>query len=212
MEIKPFETEHFFARYEFTTPHQLCNSDCETITINELLELAGVPTEALGILSLGYTESPGNPNLRALIAEDYERVSPDDVLVLGSPVEGIYLVARAVLDPGDEVVVLTPAYDALINMFEHIVGPQNVKKWGFIPAAARWDLDLDNLRGLITSNTKMVVVNFPHNPTGYLPTPNQFMELITIIEEQNIILFCDEMYFGLLQSGTPPTAAGPISC
>jgi len=203
MEIKPFETEHFFAKYEFTTPHQLCNSDCETVTIKELLDLAGIPPENLSDLSLGYTESQGNPRLRESIAEAYDRVSADDVLVLGSPVEGIYLVARAALNPGDEVVVLTPAYDALINMFEHIVGPKNVKKWDFIPVEARWELDLDHLRGLITPITKMLVVNFPHNPTGYLPTLDQLNELISIVDDNDLTLFCDEMYFGLLHSGTP---------
>ena len=68
MEIAPFLTEHFFARYEFTTPYQLCNSDCETITIEELLKLAEIPLEQLGQLSLGYTETLGHPKLREAIA------------------------------------------------------------------------------------------------------------------------------------------------
>ena len=64
MKIGPFETEHFFARYEFTTPYQLCNSDCETLTVKELLEMADVTMDEFGHLSLGYTESLGHPKLR----------------------------------------------------------------------------------------------------------------------------------------------------
>lgn len=202
MQIKPFLTEHFFARYEFTTPYQLCNSDCETVTVAELLALANIPLQEIGHLTLGYTETLGNPQLREKIAGSYTQVKTDDVVMLGTPVEGIYLAARAVLNPGDEVIVLSPAYDALINMFEHIVGPGRVRRWAFIPADGRWELDFDQLRELVTPQTRMIVVNFPHNPTGYLPSPAQFDELIDIVEQNDLRLFCDEMYFGLVHAGT----------
>jgi aspartate/methionine/tyrosine aminotransferase len=203
MKIAPFATEHFFAQYEFTTPYQLCNSDCETITVEELLTMADVSMEQFGRLSLGYTESLGHPKLREMIAETYFEVKTDDVVILGTPIEGIYLAARAALNPGDEVIVLVPAYDALINMFEHVVGASHVRKWEFIPGVTQWQLDIDRLKELITPRTKMLVVNFPHNPTGYLPTQNQLKELGNIVDENNLILFCDEMYFGLVHSGTP---------
>lgn len=204
MNIAPFETEHFYAQYEFNTPYQLCNSDCETVTIGALLEMADMSLEHFGLQALGYTESQGNPQLRESIAATYQRVLPDDVVVLGTPVEGIYLAARALLEPGDEVIVLSPAYDALINMFEHVVGAQHVKKWRFQPQPTAWVLELDELRRLISPRTKMVVVNFPHNPTGYLPTPQMQRALVDIVEEHNLWLFYDEMYFGLVHSGTQP--------
>lgn len=205
MKIAPFLTEHFYARYEFTTPYQLCNSDCETISIAELLELAEIPLEQLGHLSLGYTETLGHPLLREKIAETYSQANMDDVVMLATPIEGIYLVARAVLDPGDEVIVLAPAYDALINMFEHVLGPENVRRWKFVPdeSNTRWELDFAQLNSLISPKTKILVVNFPHNPTGYLATQDQLNELANIVEQHNLILFCDEMYFGLVHSGTP---------
>ncbi|MEZ4662891.1 MAG: aminotransferase class I/II-fold pyridoxal phosphate-dependent enzyme [Caldilineaceae bacterium] len=142
MNIAPFETEHFYAQYEFNTPYQLCNSDCETVTIGALLEMADMSLEQFGLQALGYTESQGNPHLRESIAATYRNVQPEDVLVLGSPVEGIYLAARALLEPGDEVIVLSPAYDALINMFAHVVGASNVKKWRFQPRPppGHWNL------------------------------------------------------------------------
>lgn len=204
MQIAPFETEHFFARYEFTTPYQLCNSDCETLTVHDLMTLAGLPLDTLGQLSLGYTESLGNPQLRQMIAAMYDQVRADDVVVLATPVEGIYLAAWAALDPGDEVIVLSPAYDALLNLFEHMVGVANVRRWEFVAIDTQWRLDIERLRALITPRTKMLVVNFPHNPTGYLPTEQQLAELATIADENNLILFCDEMYFGLVHSGTAP--------
>ncbi len=51
MQITPFATEHFYAQYEFNTPYQLCNSDCETVTVNELLQMAGVSLSEFGQLT-----------------------------------------------------------------------------------------------------------------------------------------------------------------
>ncbi|MFC1720138.1 aminotransferase class I/II-fold pyridoxal phosphate-dependent enzyme [Pseudomonadota bacterium] len=204
MKIAPFETEQFFARHEFSTPYQLCNSDCESLSIAELLALAGESPEQLGRQRLGYTESRGNPELRRSIASLHTAVNAEDVVMLGTPVEGIYLVARSLLDPGDEVIVLTPAYDALINMFEHVVGAKQVRRWKIMPTTTSWELDLDDLRRLITPKTRLVVVNFPHNPTGYLPAPGFQQELTALIGEHGLKLFSDEMYFGLVQEGTAP--------
>ena len=82
MQIANFATEHFFARYEFTTPHLLGSSDCESVTVAELLALAGVTWEEFGRLGLGYTESLGHPELRQQIAASYATVTPDDVIML----------------------------------------------------------------------------------------------------------------------------------
>ena len=91
MRIAPFLTEQFFAEYEFSAKHLLAASDCETMSIGELLQLSGSTLEELGGLTLGYTESQGDPHLRSLISNMYSNVSSDDVVVLTSPVEGIYL-------------------------------------------------------------------------------------------------------------------------
>jgi aspartate/methionine/tyrosine aminotransferase len=204
MNIAPFQTEQFFARYEFETPYQLCNSDCESLTIADLLGLAGLPLEALGGERLGYSESQGRPALRAAIAARYGSVAPDEVVVLGSPVEGIYLAARTLLEAGDEVVVLSPAYDALVNLFEHVAGPGHVRRWTLRAEPGGWRLRLQDLEALLSPRTRLLVVNFPHNPTGYLPDLALQADLLALAEKRGLRLFCDEMYFGLVHSGTAP--------
>jgi aspartate/methionine/tyrosine aminotransferase len=204
MKIAPFETEQFFARHEFTTPWQLCNSDCESVSVSELLELAGDTLEGLGRQRLIYTDTQGSPPLREAVAAEYKNVAPEEVVVLGTPVEGIYLAARALLEPEDEVVVVSPAYDALINLFEHVVGPGNVRRWEFRAEGSRWTLDLAELRALLTDRTRLLVVNFPHNPTGYLPSAKFQRELVDLAEACGAVLFSDEMYHGLFHSGTAP--------
>lgn len=201
MKIKPFQTERFFARHEFRAPYLLCASDCESLTIEELLQLTGASWKILSELSLSYTESQGAPPLREQVATLYASLGPDDIVGLGAPEEGIFLAMHALLEPGDEVVVLAPSYDSLINVAEYL--GCNVARWDLsrapevLEGQAGWRLELDTLDRLVTSRTKLVVVNFPHNPTGYLPTHSEWRSIIDIISRAGAWLFSDEMYRGL---------------
>jgi aspartate/methionine/tyrosine aminotransferase len=199
MKVAPFDIEHYFARYEFNTPYLLCASDCETISVTELLKMSGQSEADLGALKLGYTESQGDPALREAIAGTYDGVTANDIIVLGSPEEGIYLTMRALLEPGDHVVVLTPAYDSLFNLAVHVSG--NVSRWGIKAGDNGWKIDLDELAGLVSSRTKLIVVNFPHNPTGFLPDLDQLMVIAEIAQRNGAWIFCDEMYRGLELNG-----------
>lgn len=209
MEIAPFAIEEFFARYEFTVPYILCASDCETMSVGELLELAGARPEQLSQLSLGYTDTQGNPQLREAIASSYETVAPEHVVVLGAPEEGIYITMRALLSPGDEVVVMAPAYQSLRRLAEHICGEENVKLWHVRAVEDAWRASLDELESLLTPRTKLLIVNFPHNPTGYLPTPAEFDRFMEIVRRSDVQLFGDEMYRGL-ENGTAERLASAI--
>ena len=213
MKIQPFFTERFFAVHEFGAPHILCASDCEALTVDELLQLAGASSEALGGLLLGYTESQGAPALRERIAELYAVVDARQVIGLGAPEEGIFVTMHALLEPGDEVIVLSPCYDSLRNVAEYL--NCRVVRWFLQEAGAPpgshggWRLDLDELQTLITGQTKLVIVNFPHNPTGYLPSLAEWQALIRIVEGAGAWLFSDEMYRGLEPD---PTMRLPSGC
>jgi aspartate/methionine/tyrosine aminotransferase len=195
MDIQPFSIEAFYTRYEFSTPHNLSASDCETMTVRDLLRLANMPESALLDQRLHYTESQGHPDLRAAVSRLYQQVTADGVIILTAPEEGIYTTMRALLEPGDHVVVLTPAYESLLNLAEHITG--NVSQWAVRPTAGGWALDLGDLERLVTAETKLIVVNFPHNPTGLLPSSTEFEAILAIARRHGVWLFCDEMYRGL---------------
>jgi aspartate/methionine/tyrosine aminotransferase len=206
MKIKPFHTERFFAAHEFTAPYILCASDCESLTVDELLQLAGAYWASMGELWLGYTESQGAPALREQIAELYAHVSADQVIGLGAPEEGIFVAMHTLLEPNDEVVVLAPCYDSLLNVAQYL--GCRVARWFLAEAgeapgnrqmdgAGGWRLDLDALRRMITLRTKLVIVNFPHNPTGYLPSQEEWQALVQIVGRAGAWLFSDEMYRGL---------------
>lgn len=208
MHIAPFTIEEYFALHEFSAPYLLCSSDCETMSIGELLDMSRFTLADLGALTLGYTEAPGHPALRELVAEGYETPRPDNVVVVGAPEEGIFLTMHTLLDAGDEVIVMTPAYDSLRNLAEHICGASHVKAWEIQQGEAGWQIDLAELERLMSDQTKMVIVNFPHNPTGFLPSEGQLRELVRLVSQRGAWLFCDEMYRGLELSGrdTLPSA------
>jgi aspartate/methionine/tyrosine aminotransferase len=213
MNIKPFHTERFFAIHEFTAPYILCASDCESLSVDELLQLAGASWESLGRLRLGYTESQGAPALRERVAELYASVDADQVIGLSAPEEGIFLTMHALLEPGDEVIVLTPCYDSLVNVAEYL--DCRVTRWPLVEAdeppdgPGGWRLDLEALERQVTPRTRLIVVNFPHNPTGYLPSQGEWRTVVQTAERAGAWLFSDEMYRGLEYD---PGARLPSGC
>ena len=195
MKIRPFLTEQFFALYEFTASHVLASSDCETTTIAELLDLSGGSMEDFGKLRLGYTETQGHPEYRRLVSEMYESVTFDDVVILTSPIEGIYLTMQTLLEASDHVVALSPAYDALHHVADHLCG--DFHRWDLIPTKTGWGIDLERLKSLVNSKTRLIIVNFPHNPSGFQPTANELKQVVEIARRNDCWLFCDEIYRGL---------------
>ena len=186
--LPPFQTELYYAEYEFTSPHLLSVSDCESMSIRDLLKLADVDPGELLSQTLQYTESQGNPRLRKRIAERYQGLSPEQVLLLNSPIEGLYLLSKVFTG---RTIVLLPAYDALKNL------PQNAVGWRLRAAEGRWELDWEALDNLGREPVELLVVNFPHNPTGFLPSPEEWERLVDWARERGAWLFCDEMYRGL---------------
>ena len=193
--MKRFGTEDYFSQYEFTKPYQLASSDCESISIADLIELGGGSVDQLLNLKLGYPEMPGSRLLRNEISRLYSDVNEDQILVLGSPIEGIYISMRALIKAQDHVVVLSPAYDALFNVAEHISG--NVTRWFLKNDGTKWFLDFDQLESILKPETKLLVVNFPHNPTGFVPSKDDLHKIIEIAQRHNIRIFSDEIYSGL---------------
>ncbi|CAG0970911.1 partial Capreomycidine synthase, partial [Gammaproteobacteria bacterium] len=158
MQIAPFKLERYFAEYEFKVRYQLSPSDCESLSLRELLQMADAQGLALwNNLGLGYTESPGHPLLRAEVAQMYETMTPDDVLI-AAPEEAIFIAMHTLLQPGDHVVTLFPAYQSLYEI-AHAMGCA-VTRWSFELDASDWRLDLDRLASLLTKHTRLLVLNF----------------------------------------------------
>src|SRR5690349_19645979 len=194
MHIADFTLERYFAQWEFHVRHFLCASDLEPLSLDELLSLADESGRALwDDLRLGYTESLGHPLLRAEIASLYETVSPDDVITFAGAEEGIFLAMHAMLAAGDHAVVLWPAYQSLYEIARSIGAAVTL-----VPLDSRtWEFDPDAVLAALRPNTRLVVTNFPHSPTGALASPAAFERLTTALEQRGVALFSDEVYRGL---------------
>ncbi len=191
MNLKPFNLERYFARYEFSVKYLLSSSDCDGLSQNELLKLADDEARHLwDNLTLGYTESRGHTLLREEISKLYQGINADDCLVI-VPEEGIYIAINSILQKGGHVICTFPGYQSLYEIAEGL--GCEVTKWR--PQEENgWRFDPDFLEQQIRPDTKLIIVNFPHNPTGYLPTKEDYQKIVDIARKHNIWLFSDEMY------------------
>ena len=197
MQVRPFKLERYLARWEFGAEHFLSASDCESMTVGELLNWGGGPADALLDLHLGYTESEGDPLLRERIGTLCE-VDPARVLVTNAPEEGIFLIMAALVRPGDRVLVQSPCYQSLFELGRYHGG--NVECWPLQEKEAAWSWDLDQLEWLLEHRTRLVVVNLPHNPTGFQASLSEFEALVDLCARHGAWLFIDQMYRGLERS------------
>ena len=194
MQPEPFRLERYFAAHEFKAPYLLCCSDCESFSIDELLRFDPDAQDRFLSLRLGYTESTGSPELREAIASLYTHNSSNHILVHAGAEEAIFNFMQVALRPGDHVIVHTPHYQSLGEIARSI--GVEVTEW-LARADQGWSLDLDFLKDRLKRNTRVVVVNFPHNPTGFLPNMPFVSELSKLSDEHGFVIFSDEVYRGL---------------
>jgi aspartate/methionine/tyrosine aminotransferase len=181
--LRDFTLERFFARWEFTAELLLCASDIEGWPMRDLLELADDDARRRwGDLRLA---------LRAAIAGLYERVSAEDILVFSGAEEAIFALHNVLLEPGDHAVVVRPAYQSLAEVA--LAAGAEVSRVD-LSETDGWRLDADAVRATLRPNTRMILVNEPHNPTGSLADQATFDRLAELASESGARLIVDEVY------------------
>lgn len=191
MILPPFKLERYFAKYEFNTEFLLCSSDCEAMSIADLLAFEPDAAEKFSRLWLGYTESQGSPTLRREIGRIYQTIQPAEVLVHTGAEEAIFLFMHAALKADDHVIVHAPHYQSLSEAARGI--GCSVSLWQAREENG-WALDLDELQRLALPTTRAIIVNTPHNPTGWLMPYTDFDALNRFARDRGLLLFSDEVY------------------
>ena len=199
MKINDFKLEVFFGKYEFTAPYLLTQSDCESMEIADLLRYEPDAAEKLMHSRLGYTEVAGDPELRSLVAGLYEKIKEDGILMHTGAQEAIFAYMNVMLDKGDHMICMFPAYQSLYEI-ANAEGCE-VSPWNLKHAEHGWSIDFDELETLIRPNTKLIAVNTPNNPTGYTFSEEELKHLCSIAEKHGIYIFADEVYRGLDRDG-----------
>lgn len=192
--LADFKLEVFFSQWEFRARHHLTASDAQTLPVAELLALAD-PEQlgAWGSLELGYRETYGSSAIRRAIADTYEGAEPADVLCFAGAQEGIACAVRALMEPGDHAVVVTPNYQAVESIALSIGSATGVA----LDREREWALDLEAVAAAITPATRLIAVNFPNNPTGAVCDQATFRGLAQLADDHGIVLLSDEVYRGI---------------
>lgn len=203
--LTDFELKSFFSSEIAHQAHgTISPSYADLMSVEELLALEADAAERYLAQTLSYTRPNGSPQLRAAIAaysngqnlavgNSATPLQEHHITVTSGSDEAIFMVMAVWLgeQPDAHVIVHTPIYQSLLTLPPNY-GAQ-VSEW---PAAENdgWRPSLELLHDLLRPNTRMVVVNFPHNPTGWHPEPSYIRELIALAESRDILLVADEVY------------------
>lgn len=204
-----FKLEEYLVKYEFSAKHLLCCSDAESFHMSEIIGMASSQQMDLWQqLRLGYTEAPGLPLLRETVAEElYPGLEPDNILTFAGAEEGIFCALNAIVESADHVIVLTPCYQSLLEIPKSKGAEVTEIE---LKEENDWRIDLQSIQRTIKPNTKCIIINFPHNPTGQVIEEGELQALIEICEQSGVWLFSDEVY-RLLGAPNKPWAM-PAAC
>ncbi len=192
MRIPEFKLERYFAKWEFHAPYLLCSSDLEGWRMGDLLALADDDArERWERLGLGYTESTGLPALREALAGLYPGVAADQVLTFAGAQDALFAALNVLLGPGDHAVVTWPGYQSLYEVARATGADVTLLR---LREEDGWKVDLAEVERALRPETKALVVNFPHNPTGALPDADTWRGLFALAEARGVYVLSDEVY------------------
>ena len=193
--------EAWMRDYYHKVDHDIGSSGVRDLTMTEFQSLCGFDLTELNSMIFHDSESYGGTTLRTALAERWAGGDTGRMMVTHGSSEAIYLVMHLAVEPGDEVIVLDPAYQQLYD----------VAAWRGC-RITRWQLnrddgfaaDLADLRRLTRAGRpRMIVVNFPHNPTGVSITAEQQRELVAIAAEAGAWLVWDHAFGELTYASDP---------
>ncbi len=193
MRIAPFTLERVQSEWEHRVRYNLSESGVSPLSARGLLG-EGPALDALLDAPLLYTQTNGTPALRASIAALYPGAAADDVLVTNGGSEANFVVTWRMVEPGDEVVVMVPAYMQIAGLVQAFGGI--VREWPMVRTGGLWRPDLDRLTDLVTAKTRAVVINTPNNPTGARLTAADLDAVAAAADRVGAWVVSDEIYRG----------------
>lgn len=200
MNIKPFKVEQWMNKYEMEAVYNIAETCVDSLTLEELISIDGTnPDEFFQSLykqKLTYGHIEGSPEFRQLVAESYNSIEPNQVLVMNGAIGANFLVLYTLVKPGDHVIAVHPTYQQLYDVPESFgaqvdllrLRPEN----NFLP-------DVDELKSLVNERTKLIILNNPNNPSGALMERALLEEIVEVARSCDAYILCDEVYRNLLQ-------------
>ena len=201
MRIDTFKIEEWMNRYCPTAQYDLTTTCIEPLSIRELMTLCGIskPLEIFDT-KLTYGDIHGSLRLKNAIKSLYKTQKLENITVTHGAIGANQLVFESLLDRGDEVISIVPAYQ------QHYSIPKALGakvKLQFLREENQWYPNLNELEKNITYHTKMICLNNPNNPTGSVIPDDMLGRITDIAKAHNIWILCDEAYRGLNLVGNP---------
>lgn len=211
MRIEDFRLERWMSRWETEVEYDIAESGVLPMSVNDLLALLPEAERApvldrLLETRLGYSEARGSRSLREAIAATYRDTGPDNILVTTGAIEANYLLFNVLLEAGDEVVTIDPAYQQVQSVPKAI--GCDVKFWR-VRADDGFRFDLEDFERVVSPRTKMISLNTPHNPTGAILSDEELRHVYEIAASVGAYVLSDEAYRWLDIPGGDPLA-GPM--
>ena len=191
MEVVPAHLEYWMRAYYFDTELDLSSSGVAPFSFGELRQLFNITPDDLDRIEMHDSRTLGDPELREAIGNRWANGNTARVMATNGSSEANYLVMHSLLEPGDEVVVLDPSYQQLFSIAETI--GCKLKRWR-LRFENSFRPDMSEARDLIGPQTRMIVANFPHNPTGASLTPAEMNELIELAASAGAYLVWDAAF------------------
>lgn len=201
MNIPLFELERVQSLYENTVDFNLTESGFHPYTLSELLSETQLNT--LTNTVIGYGQTNGSIPLRQRVAAMYEGLSEDNVLVTNGSSEANFVTCHTLLEKGDEIVMMLPNYMQIWGVAKEM---GCITKSFHLKEENQWKPDLTELKALVTPQTKMIAICNPNNPTGYVLTQAEMVEIVNIAQSVDAWILSDEVYRGAELNGILSTS------
>ncbi len=207
MRIAEFGVEVWMNRWEGECRYNLAETCVDSVTVGELLALAGQDVAEFAAqvapIRMTYGDIEGSDRLRAAIAALYATVTPDQVLVAHGAIGANHLVYEAMVEPGDVVVSVVPTYQQHVAIPDSL-GAEVRQVW--LREDEGWRLDLEELAAA-AEGAKLVALTNPNNPTGALLGSDAVAQVADIAGRRGAWILADEVYRGLDQTGDGTSAS-----
>ena len=150
-----------------------------------------------------YAPMAGNTFLKEVIAHKVEKLYnvaynlDTEITITAGGTQAIFTALAAIINPGDEVIIFEPAYDSYAPTIKLLGGQVKIHEL----APPDYHIDWDMVKKLFTSNTRMIILNSPQNPTGSILSEEDMKSLIKLISGTDILILSDEVYEHLIYDG-----------
>ncbi len=201
MKIKPFAVEEWMNRYEEGAKYNIAETCVDSISVDELFALTGEDKQAFldafCARRLTYGDIFGAPAFKEGVSGLYRTIRPEEIVTTHGAAGASHHVFYSLVEPGDRVVSIMPTYQQLYSIPESYGADVQLlhlkQENDYLP-------DLQELRQLVTPDTKMICINNPNNPTGALMSRELLEEIVAIARSVGAYILCDEVYRHLSQS------------